>query len=190
VSGFCFRILVFSLLSFSAAAQNYPSKPLRVVVPFPVGGIADLYARLIGNRWSEAWGQPVLVENRAGAGGNIAAEMVAKSAPDGYTLVMGSVGTHAVNVSLFAKLPYDPLRDFAPVALALDADGPAAHQVGQAARPRHHRRGACRRHARAVRRVREKRNRQVGGGQGFWREGGLIAAKRRAHAAAFGVTCA
>ncbi len=104
-------------------AQQYPSKPIRIVVPFPVGGIADIYSRLIGNRWSELWGQPVLVENRAGAGGNIAAEMVAKAAPDGYTLVMGSIGTHAVNVSLFSKLPYDPVRDFAPIALAVDADG-------------------------------------------------------------------
>jgi len=104
-------------------AQPYPAKPIRVVVPFPVGGIADIYARLIGNRWTELWGQPVVVENRTGAGGNIAAELVAKSAPDGYTLVMGSVGTHAVNVTLFSKLPYDPVRDFAPVALAVDAEG-------------------------------------------------------------------
>ena len=88
-----------------------------------MGGIADIYSRLIGNRWTESWGQPVLVENRTGAGGNIAAEMVAKSPPDGYTLVMGSIGTHAVNVSLFSKLPYDPVRDFTPIALAVDADG-------------------------------------------------------------------
>jgi tripartite-type tricarboxylate transporter receptor subunit TctC len=121
--GFIFRFLAVFLVSFSAVAQNYPSKPIRIVVPFPVGGIADLYSRLIGNRWTEIWGQPVVVENRTGAGGNIAAEMVAKSAPDGYTLVMGSLGTHAVNVSLFSKLPFDPVRDFAPVALALEAEG-------------------------------------------------------------------
>jgi tripartite-type tricarboxylate transporter receptor subunit TctC len=114
---------MFFLVSFSTIAQNYPSKPIKIVVPFPVGGIADLYSRLIGNRWTEVWGQPVVVENRTGAGGNIAADMVAKSAPDGYTLVMGSLGTHAVNVSLFSKLPFDPLRDFAPVALALEAEG-------------------------------------------------------------------
>ena len=108
---------------FPCVAQQYPAKPIKVIVPFPVGGIADIYSRLIGNRWSEAWGQPVLVENRTGAGGNIAAEMVAKAAPDGYTLVMGSLGTHAVNVSLFSKLPYDPVRDFVPVALALEAEG-------------------------------------------------------------------
>ena len=120
---FLLRLLAVFLLSSSVFAQTYPAKPIRIIVPFPVGGIADLYARLIGSRWTEAWGQPVLVENRTGAGGNIAAEMVAKSAPDGYTLVMGSIGTHAVNVSLFSKLPYDPVRDFAPIALALDAEG-------------------------------------------------------------------
>jgi tripartite-type tricarboxylate transporter receptor subunit TctC len=117
------RFLMFFLVSFSAAAQTYPSKPIKIIVPFPVGGIADIYSRLIGNRWSEALGQPVLVENRTGAGGNIAADMVAKSAPDGYTLVMGSLGTHAVNVSLFSRMPFDPVRDFAPISLALEAEG-------------------------------------------------------------------
>jgi tripartite-type tricarboxylate transporter receptor subunit TctC len=104
-------------------AQPYPSKPIRIVVPFPAGGIADLYARLIAARASERWGQPVLVENRTGAGGNIGADAVAKSAPDGYALVMGSFGTHAVNVSLFATMPYDPVRDFTPIALVLEAEG-------------------------------------------------------------------
>jgi tripartite-type tricarboxylate transporter receptor subunit TctC len=116
-------ILLSLAVLFPCSAQQYPAKPIRIIVPFPVGGIADIYSRLIGNRWSELWGQPVLVENRTGAGGNIAAEMVAKAAPDGYTLVMGSIGTHAVNVSLFARLPYDPVRDFAPIALAVDAEG-------------------------------------------------------------------
>jgi tripartite-type tricarboxylate transporter receptor subunit TctC len=123
VTGVLFRLLVVFLFSLPVLAQTYPAKPIRILVPFPVGGIADLYSRLIGNRWSESWGQPVVVENRTGAGGNIAAEMVAKAAPDGYTLVMGSIGTHAVNVSLFSKLPYDPVRDFAPIALAVDAEG-------------------------------------------------------------------
>ena len=104
-------------------AQPWPAKPIRIVVPFPAGGIADIYSRLIGARWTEAWGQPVVVENRTGAGGNIAADLVARSAPDGYTVVMGSIGTHAVNVSLFSKLSYDPVKDFAPIALAVDADG-------------------------------------------------------------------
>lgn len=106
-----------------AVAQPYPAKPIRIVVPFPPGGIADLFARIIGQKFSETWGQPGVVENRPGAGGNIGAELVAKSAPDGYTLVTGSIGTHAVNVSLFRKLPYDPIRDFAPVSLIMEAEG-------------------------------------------------------------------
>ena len=116
--------IVLSLgISFDSQAQQYPAKPIRIIVPFPVGGIADIYSRLIGNRWTELWGQPVLVENRTGAGGNIGADLVAKSAPDGYTLGIGSIGTHAVNLSLFSKLPYDPLRDFAPISLVVDAEG-------------------------------------------------------------------
>jgi tripartite-type tricarboxylate transporter receptor subunit TctC len=115
-------LLVLALSAPPSIAQTYPSKPIRIVVPFPAGGVADVYARIIGARMSEAWSQPVVIENRAGAGGNIAAEQVAKSAPDGYTLVMGSVGTHAVNVSLFARLPYDPVADFAPIALVAETD--------------------------------------------------------------------
>ena len=106
-----------------ATAQQYPVKPIRIVVPFPAGGIADLFARIIGQKFNEAWGQPVVVDNRPGAGGNIGAEIVAKSPADGYTLVMGSIGTHSVNVSLFSKLAYDPIRDFAPVALVMEAEG-------------------------------------------------------------------
>jgi tripartite-type tricarboxylate transporter receptor subunit TctC len=123
------RIAAVLFVIFAAAlpsavpAQPYPSKPVRVVVAFPAGGIADIYARIISARVGEAWGQPVVVENRTGAGGNIAAEHVARSAPDGYTLLMGSIGTHAVNVSLFAKLPFDPVKDFAPVAHVLEAEG-------------------------------------------------------------------
>ena len=117
------RFLILFLFAFSAWGQTYPSKPIRVIVPFPVGGIADLYARLLGTKMQEGWGQPVLVENRTGAGGNIGADLVAKSPPDGHTLVMGSFGTHAVNVSLFSKMPYDPVKDFAPIALVLEAEG-------------------------------------------------------------------
>jgi tripartite-type tricarboxylate transporter receptor subunit TctC len=116
-------LLAFAAFTTSAWAQPYPAKPVRLIVPFPAGGIADIYGRLIGNRLAETWGQPVVVENRAGAGGNIGADLVAKSAPDGYTLVMGSIGTHAVNATLFAKLPYDPVRDFAAIALVLEAEG-------------------------------------------------------------------
>src|SRR5687767_15635525 len=107
----------------SAHAQPYPAKPVRIIVNFPAGGVADVYARIIGAKVQEAWGQPVVVENRTGAGGNIGAEAVAKSPPDGYTLNMSALGPHAVNVSLFAKLPYDPVRDFAPIALVLEAEG-------------------------------------------------------------------
>ena len=123
MSACIFRFLMVFLVSLSAAAQNYPSKPIRIIVPFPVGGIADIYSRLIGNRWTELWGQPVVIENRTGAGGNIGADMVAKAAPDGYTLGIGSLGTHAVNVTLFAKMPFDPVRDFAPITLLLEAEG-------------------------------------------------------------------
>ena len=120
---FIARFLLISLVSFGALAQNYPSKPIRIIVPFPVGGIADIYSRLVGNRLTELWGQPVLIENRTGAGGNIGADLVAKAAPDGYTIGIGSIGTHAVNVALFSKMPYDPVKDFAPIALLVDADG-------------------------------------------------------------------
>src|SRR4051812_423147 len=107
----------------TAFAQPYPSKPIKIVVPFPAGGIADLYARVIGARLTDSWGQPIVIENRTGAGGNIGADAVAKSAPDGYTLVMGTFGTHAVNVSLFSSMPYDPVKDFAPLVLVLEAEG-------------------------------------------------------------------
>ena len=116
---------VLAALFFSAAAlaQPYPSKPVRIIVNFPAGGVADVYARIIGAKVQEAWGQPVVIENRTGAGGNIGAEAVAKSPPDGYTLNMSAIGPHAVNVSLFSKLPYDPVKDFAAVALVLEAEG-------------------------------------------------------------------
>ena len=104
-------------VTFGAFAQTYPSKPIKLVVPFPPGGPLDLAGRAIGQHLSEAWGQPVVVENKPGAGGNIGADLVAKSAPDGYTIVMGALSTHAVNPHLFAKMPYDALKDFAPVTL-------------------------------------------------------------------------
>ena len=105
-----------------AVAQTYPQKPIRLIVPFPAGGIADVFGRIIGAKLSEAWGQSVLVENRPGAGGNIGADLVAKAPADGYTLLMGSIGTQAVNVSLFRNMPYDPVKDFTPVALVLEAE--------------------------------------------------------------------
>ncbi|MCC6533047.1 MAG: tripartite tricarboxylate transporter substrate binding protein [Burkholderiales bacterium] len=99
------------------AQGGYPVKPIRYVVPYPPGGPLDIVARLTGQRLSARLGQPVIVDNRPGAGGNIGADMVAKAPPDGYTVVMGAVATHAINPHLYRKLPYDPVRDFAPVTL-------------------------------------------------------------------------
>jgi len=100
-----------------AHAQPWPSKPVHLIVPYAAGGPVDLSARLVAPKLQEALGQPVVVENKTGAGGNIGADFVAKSAPDGYTLVMGAIATHAINPALYPKLPYDPLRDFRHVAL-------------------------------------------------------------------------
>ncbi len=102
----------------AALAQPvYPAKAIRYVVPFPAGGPLDIVARTIGQELSKTWGQPVIIDNRPGAGGNIGAEMVAKSPADGYTILMGAVSTHAINVTLYSTLAYDPVRDFAPVTL-------------------------------------------------------------------------
>lgn len=113
--------LVFAVTSIDARAQDpaagFPARTIRIVVPFPPGGVTDRLARMVAQKMQEHWGQPAVVENRPGASGMIAAEAVAKSAPDGYTLMMGHIGTHAINVSLFSKLPYDPVKDFAPVSL-------------------------------------------------------------------------
>jgi tripartite-type tricarboxylate transporter receptor subunit TctC len=100
-----------------AQTASYPNKPIRIVVPFPPGGATDILARAAGQRLQEAFGQPVVIDNRPGAGGNIGAELVAKAPPDGYTFLMGTVGTHAINASLYAKMPYDHVKDFVPVVL-------------------------------------------------------------------------
>ena len=105
------------LLSLTASAEWHPTKPLRIVVPFAPGGQPDVVARALAEPLSKALGQPVIVENRPGAGGNIAAEAVAKSAADGYTLLMGTNGPLAVSPALYRNLPYDPLKDLAPVTL-------------------------------------------------------------------------
>jgi len=97
---------------------DYPTKTVRMVVPFAPGGTTDIFARLLADRLSKAFGQQVIVENKPGAGGNTGADMVARADPDGYVLVMGTVGTHAINSALYAKMPYDPVKDFAPVAFA------------------------------------------------------------------------
>src|SRR5690349_6536560 len=101
----------------SAAAQSFPAKPATLVVPFPPGGPLDATGRAIAQKLTEAWGQSVIVENKPGAGGNIGADYVAKSRPDGYTVVMGALSTHAVNPSLYPKMPYDAKKDFAPITL-------------------------------------------------------------------------
>ncbi len=99
-------------------AQAWPTKPVRIVVPFPPGGTTDIVARSLGAELQKMWGQPVVIDNRAGAGGNIGADAVAKSPADGYTVLMGTVGTHAINAALFAhngqKMPFDPVKDFVP----------------------------------------------------------------------------
>jgi len=106
------------LVAGAEAADTYPSKPIRFVVAFPPGGGTDLVARTIAPRLAERLAQQVVVDNRPGAGGNLGTEIVAKSAPDGYTMLMGSVGPLAINASLFARMPFDPLKDLAPVTLA------------------------------------------------------------------------
>ena len=116
-------ISIAALPAAGADAPGYPNKTIRIVVPFPPGGISDVMSRVFGQKFTDSWNQPVIIENRAGAGGNIGSDIVAKSPPDGYTLVMGSIGTHAVNASLFSKMPYDTVKDFAPVALVVEADG-------------------------------------------------------------------
>ena len=102
--------------AFAAHAQ-YPNKPIKMVVPFPAGGTTDILARAVAADLQKAFGQPVVVENKAGAGGNIGSDSVAKSPPDGYTLLMGTVGTHAINVALYPKMPYDAVKDFVPISL-------------------------------------------------------------------------
>src|SRR4051794_8659912 len=103
--------------AFAAHAQTYPTKPVRIIVPFSAGGGTDLVARAVGQKLSERWRQPVVVENRVGASGMIGADAVAKSAPDGYTLLMCSPAEVAVNHHVYPKVPYDPARDFAPITL-------------------------------------------------------------------------
>jgi len=114
-------VAAFSMLAFSAAApaQVFPSKPIRIVIPFVAGGSSDIVGRAIGSKFQEILGQPAVVENRPGANGSIAAEFVAKADPDGYTILVGSIGVFSINSALFKDLRYHPLRDFAPITLAV-----------------------------------------------------------------------
>lgn len=100
-----------------AGAQSWPTKPVRIVVPFAPGGTTDILARAVAPELTKAFGQSFFVDNKAGAGGNLGAEIVAKSPADGYTLLMGTVGTHGINRALYDKLPYDPIKDFVPITL-------------------------------------------------------------------------
>jgi tripartite-type tricarboxylate transporter receptor subunit TctC len=108
-------LLIASLIVSPSLAQDYPDKPVRIVVPFAPGGATDVLARLVGQKLGERWAQPVFVENRPGAGGNIGADQVAKSVPDGYSLLLGGV-PHAISASLYSKLPYDLAKDLTAIA--------------------------------------------------------------------------
>lgn len=101
------------------AAENYPTRDVRIVVPFPAGGTADIAARLVAAELGKTWGKPVVVDNKAGAGGNVGTADAARAPNDGYTLLMGTVSTHAINQSVYAQLPYDPVADFVPVTLVI-----------------------------------------------------------------------
>ena len=113
VSSACLAFIAFT--APEAHAQAYPSKPIKFVVPYPAGGPLDTVARLLGAKVAESIGQPVVVDNKPGAGGNIGADIVAKSPADGYTILMGAVATHAINPTLYKSIPYDPIKDFAPI---------------------------------------------------------------------------
>jgi len=106
-----------ALVSSFACAQPYPSRPIRLIVPFPPGGSTDILARSLAQKLSEGLSQSVVIDNRPGAGGSIGSEAAAKAAPDGHTLMMGHLGTLAVNPAIYKNLPYDPVKSFAPVSL-------------------------------------------------------------------------
>jgi tripartite-type tricarboxylate transporter receptor subunit TctC len=130
-------VLGWGLAATWAQAQAWPSKPVRIVVPFAAGGTTDILARAIAPELSRAFGQSFYVDNKAGAGGNLGAEIVSKSPGDGYTLLMGTVGTHGINRALYAKLPYDPIKDFVPITVVagvpnvmeLNAEFAKAHNI-------------------------------------------------------------
>jgi tripartite-type tricarboxylate transporter receptor subunit TctC len=116
VSALLALVLLASLMvPTSAGAQSYPNRPVRLVVPFPPGGPADALGRVLADQLNKTWGQPVIIENRGGAGGNLGAEVVARAAPDGYTLLLNA-SSHVINASLYERLPYDPIKDFTPVS--------------------------------------------------------------------------
>lgn len=109
-------VVCATLTMTTAVAADYPIKPIRIIAPFPPASVADVLARPIAQKMVETWGQPVIVDNRTGAAGNVGTELVAKAPPDGYTLLLGTIGTNAVNAALYARLPYNAQKDFAPVS--------------------------------------------------------------------------
>jgi tripartite-type tricarboxylate transporter receptor subunit TctC len=113
--GLIFAVNLIAIQAYSQTA--WPTKPVKIVVPFAPGGTTDILARAMAPELSKAFGQTFIVENKAGAGGNLGSDIVAKSAADGYTILMGTVGTHGINVALYEKMPYDPVKDFAPITL-------------------------------------------------------------------------
>ncbi|MDB5810001.1 MAG: hypothetical protein JWN94_2123 [Betaproteobacteria bacterium] len=120
-----FRVSLIVVIAMTAAAayaqdaaRTYPDRPIRIIVTFPPGGPTDIIARTVGQKLVEAWGQPVVVDNRAGAGGNIGTDLAAKSAPDGYTLLLSNFGPLAISPFVYAKLPYHPVQDLTPITLA------------------------------------------------------------------------
>ena len=115
----CGAVMALFVLAVPLAAvgQGFPAKPVRFVVPYPPGGPLDVVARALGDKMSAGLKQPVIIDNKPGAGGNLGADFVAKAPADGYTIVMGAVATHAINPALYAKMPYDPVRDFQPISL-------------------------------------------------------------------------
>jgi tripartite-type tricarboxylate transporter receptor subunit TctC len=109
--------VALTIFAYSSFAQDYPNRPVKIIVPQTPGGASDTLARIVAQKLSEKWGQPVVVENRPGAGGNLGMEVVANAPADGYTLLMSYAGTHAINGALYKNLPFDPEKDFAPVAM-------------------------------------------------------------------------
>jgi tripartite-type tricarboxylate transporter receptor subunit TctC len=133
--------LLFAALAvaFPLSAQEYPARPVRILVGFAPGGGIDIVARAVAPRLTAALGQQVIVENRPGAGSNIAAEIVARAAPDGYTLLMGTIAALAINPSLYGKVPFDPVKDFAPITQAGSMNnikGIRSEQLVRTSRPR------------------------------------------------------
>jgi tripartite-type tricarboxylate transporter receptor subunit TctC len=115
-------VLALCIASAALGQAAYPSKPVRLIVPFPPGGAVDYYARAVQNRLAETLGQPIVIENRAGASGMVGAELVAKSPPDGYTVLVGNIASLAMNVGIYSKMPYDPAKDLTPIMRTVAVD--------------------------------------------------------------------